>query len=264
MAEILPELRTSVTAFEANRESVYELMGFDRAVLDLALRQLRSLDTRIKKAWAKAFGKDEVKLSPQQSVKKTIQLLANIRKHESLKPRYEQMINQCLVLLVSYVGSAVRDLFRTAVSYAVQEGRRSELLQVEVSTTVDELRDLETPMHEFVADYMTSRSDLSFQDMKSIGRALNKYFGYNQGRDQVIHDIVAGQACRHAIVHSGLEADRRLIRQLRSIKPRSIKPEIELGDQLQFSEEEVRRVGNAMTVYLDRAATGLQNTLAAS
>jgi hypothetical protein len=49
-----------------------------------------------------------------------ISVLRNIKRNESLKAHYQALYNQWLVLLVSYFGSAVRDLFVDAAAAAIR------------------------------------------------------------------------------------------------------------------------------------------------
>ena len=71
-------------------------------------------------------------------------MLERIKQNESLCPYYEAMYNQCLVLLVSYSGSAVRELFIDAAAAAIEAGTRSDLLDAELRITPRLLRESPT------------------------------------------------------------------------------------------------------------------------
>jgi hypothetical protein len=262
-------LSSAVTSFQTNAASVRKLLEFDQLVLEVALRQLRSLEKSTVSQWTRVLKRlgempedsDDPKLSPVLSVKTTIGVMERMHENQSLKPHYEVMINQGIVLLVSYFGSAVRDLSRAGVVQALSQGTHKDILQFKLSASAEELRDLDRPVIEFIADHIVESSDLSFQDMKSIGRIWKDYFGFDHARDSILNDIIAAQACRHAIVHSGLIADNRLIGQLKNATPRSIKPDLALGDRIQFTREEVGRAEAAMTTYIERAAADLDASL---
>ena len=185
-----------LATFGGNLESVRQLMQFDRAVLDIVVALLEKLEDRTKRAWAAAIGEEEAQqLNPRLEVGKTISVVKNIRDHEGLRRRYEAMINQSLVLLVSYFGSAVRDLFRVAVRRSFREGTNEKLMRAAIKTRVADIRGMDDPA-DFVADWFTESSELSFQDMKSIGRALGNYFGIDISRGKRENNIILGQACR--------------------------------------------------------------------
>ncbi len=61
----------------------------------------------------------------------------------------------------------------------------------------------------------------------------------------MFNDITTSHACRHVIVHSGAIVDRRMIGMLRSAQPRTLKPDVQEGERIQFSEEEILMVGSA-------------------
>jgi hypothetical protein len=261
-------LDAALESFKINSRAVRDLLEFDQFLLDVAIKQLRTLETRTRETWThtlKLAGNEQSKnkkeplLNPALSVERTITFLKNIRDHGSLKPHYEVMINQALVLLVSYFGSAVRDLVRYATIEAVRRGASRELLKFEVRTRIEELRDLDRPIQDFLGDHFVESAEVSFQDMKSINRTLKTYFDVDLERDEVVNDIIAGQACRHAIVHSGLTCDSRMVSQLSGAKPRSVKPSVQLGERIQFNPTEVGQVQAAMLTFLTRASAAWKN-----
>jgi len=255
-------LRSVVESFGENCRRVEQLMRFDKVVLDMVLLQLETLDEKTKNAWSKALNTKSLKLNPSLDVKRTIEFVQLIRTNESLKPHYETMINQALVLLVSYFGSAVRDLFITAIWHSVDIGANSVVLNAPVKAKVGDIREMTDP-GAFVADWLAQGSDLSFQDMKSIGRAFEHYFGVSIDRTERENDIVLGQACRHSIVHAGGVVDDQLLRQLRGSSPRTVKPELKRNESLRFAEDEVQTIAVAMQSYLGDVGTSLRNVLKA-
>jgi len=248
-----------VAAFRLNRDAVYGLLNFETAVLDIAISQLETLRDQSQRTWARALNLkvEEHTVPAHLNVQKTIDVLQNIRDHGSLKPRYEVMVNQCVVLLVSYFGAAVKDLFREAVSHALQSRRHKKVLAYELKISADELQGLERPI-EFIADYIGSGSDISFQDMKSIARAMAEFFGVTLEKDEIVNDIILAHACRHAIVHHGMVMDNKLVKQVAGAHPRLLKPEVELGVEIQFSPTEVHEAGRAMSQYVESLATKLE------
>src|ERR1043166_3445495 len=102
----MDELDKIRATFKANLDSVVSLINFDREVQDYAISRVQELHTRLKKG-----GIDNARLNAER----TVEILQNIRRNDSLRPRYEVIFNQALVLLVSHFGSAVGDIFRYAV-----------------------------------------------------------------------------------------------------------------------------------------------------
>jgi hypothetical protein len=114
-------------------------------------------------------------------------------------------------------------------------------------------------LRDALPELLVQSADISFQDMQSIRKAFERYLGLSIERDQVVNDIVLGQACRHVIVHSGGVADDKLIRQLRDAMPREIKTSrISVGDSIQFSEEEVNSVAANMTKYIQKLSSQIE------
>lgn len=155
-----------------------------------------------------------------------------------------------MVLLVSYFGSALGNLFRYAIDKAVEGGDR-RVLSEELNVEVDELLSRGDRLHEVLGDMLILKKDISFQDMKSVSRAFKKYFGIDIEKTPEVNNIILGQACRHAIVHDGGRANARTIRQVVSAKPRSLKPTILENEQIFFSTQEVEELAQDMRLYLE-------------
>ena len=67
-------------------------------------------------------------------------MLENIRTHGSLKPQYEIMITQSVVLLVSHFATAVRSVLRTGLEEALQAGRSEAAQKFEVRARAGDLQ----------------------------------------------------------------------------------------------------------------------------
>jgi hypothetical protein len=238
----------ALEVFELNRRAVFELMKFDELVLGLPIQQLERVAERQRRH----------KLAAPLTVDKPLALLRNVRTNESLKHYFEAMYNQCLVLLVSHFGSAVRALFVDGIRNSLRHGATSGLLREEIRATVAELRRLDGDISDFVAGHLADRKDLSFQDMQSIGRAFKDYLGYRRARDQTTNDIITGQACRNAIVHNGARVDRRLMNQLANAEPRSVRRLLLLDERISFSPDEVEAISKAMSMYLTDVSKGIE------
>jgi hypothetical protein len=237
-----------VRRFRQNVKGVYELMKFDEFVLSIAIGQLRRLGER----------QDTAKITnAQHRPERVIKQLENIKEHQSLKPHYERILNQCLVLLVAYFGSALHDLFIDGASAAFKGNVSEALLKEELKVTVRQLSDMETTLPIFVAEKLVEVKDISFQDMKSIRRAFETYFGLVLERNEAMNDIVVAQACRHVIVHTDGDVDARLTKQVGGSVPRTIKPDLAPGQPLQFTREELVSISRSMLALLRSVASQL-------
>lgn len=221
-------------------------MNFDRDVLDLAIGNLRELRDKLVR---------HHKLdNPQLTAERVIQILERIRTNDSLRARYETIFNQALVLLVSYFGSSVQDLFRRGVREALASQADSQLLRENLRITLRELRDANFDLRDLAPDLLVQSKDISFQDMQSIARAFTDYLGIKIEKNAVVNDIILGQACRHVIVHSGGVADDRLLRQVADAAPRNVKVALSSGEVIQFSDSEVISVAQSMMKYIEGTA----------
>ena len=111
---------------------------------------------------------------------------------------------------------------------------------------------------ESVPDLFILKKDISFQDMQSISRAFEDYVDISLERDQDVNNIIVGQACRNVIVHKGAVIDERLIRQISGAKPRTLKQQLHLGKNVEFTPEEIQVLSASMFLYVNRlcAAVG--------
>jgi len=243
----MPAIR-AVENFETNLRSIEQLVRFDDLLIEMVLGPLERHRERLVKAEI-----TNARLLPDG----LLATLRNIKRSESLKTYYRALYNQWLVLLVSYFGSAVRDLFVDGAAAAIRERKRDPILKESIKAPIEELAEEHEDPAGFLADLLAGSEGLSFQDMQSIGRAFGRYFGADIPRDEVVNDIVLAQACRHAIVHAGGIVDRKMIRQLRDAQPRTLKSKLRLNEALSFEPAEIDRAADAMRTYLDKLAAAI-------
>ena len=220
-------------AFRANVELVYELANFDRLVLGFALSTLDTLQERLKERFE----------NERLLVTNALAVLRQIEGNDSLRPKYQHIFNQCVVLLVSYFSAAVSDIFRESFCRGFDGNLHEKLAEEDLKLSVAELRDLDGAPSDKVADLFILKKDISFQDMQSISRTFARYFDVVVSKDETINDIIVGQASRHVIVHAGSVVDHKMILQVARASPRTLKHDLEEGTPLQFSVEEIRALG---------------------
>ncbi len=124
-----------VTVFSENVAGVHKLMHFDKEVLEHAITGIEALSERLKKHHQLD--------NPHLSADNTLKSLINIHKNDSLRPRYEVIFNQAIVLLVSYFGSAVEDIFKAGIHDMLERESDSNLLKEDIKLSFRELKDVD-------------------------------------------------------------------------------------------------------------------------
>lgn len=229
-----------VEAFDANMASVRRLACFDEELLDVVLVALRNLDERLAKRSD----------NPNHRATKTITLVERIRENDSLSPRYAELLNQCVVLQVSYFTSAMADLVRAFVPILITKGTPRSLLNEELKLTVADLQSINADL----PDFLMRKNNFSFQDMKTTNEALTRLLGVNPPRqgDPVVNNIIVGQACRHAIVHAASLVDQRLLHQVRDASPRNVLTDLHLGQKIRVTNETIDILAQSMSEFINR------------
>ncbi len=239
--------------FKGNVESVRKLVNFDDLIQKVYLDALKRAEEGLKK-----FGGEK---HPSFSVENQIKSISNIRANKSLRPHYEVMLNQCVVLLVSYFASAVEDIFQFSLTRKIQNGQLSKLGTEEIKISLNELEKIDFEVLEHIGEIIVTKKDISFQDMQSIARAFNNYIDYEPEKDKDVNNIILSQACRHSIVHSGGVINSKIARQISTAKPRDLKKDLKEREQLQFNADEIEIVATSMILYIDKLVSALENKL---
>jgi hypothetical protein len=236
-------IRTPVATFQTAVGAVEQLLEFGNVIIDMAVDGLKTLEAQL----------EERNLhSAVQLVKNKATVLSNIKRGDSLRPQYEAMFSQCVVLLVSHFGSAVHDVFRRAVQDALREGLSVPAAAEELKVSWDGIAKTDAPPEALFADLLVAQNDISFQDMQSITRAFKKHLRVAIERDTDTNNIILGQAARHSIVHSGSRIDKRMARQIADAVPRELMKDATLGLPISFTPAQVRMLAESMSRYLDR------------
>jgi hypothetical protein len=237
--------------FKQNVESVYRLMEFDNFLIEFCSGSFSRLVDRLKNA-----GIDNAITA---SANKSLDQLKRVRENESLRSQYAEMFNQSLVLLVSYFGLTIRDLFKACFVVAIKSGELGKLQRHDVKIPLQELQLQGEDFAEKLAEIFVAQKDISFQDMQSISRSFKEYFGYEPARDKNVNNIILAQACRHAIVHSGASVDAKLLKQVNEAKPRDLKLSLTEGQKIQLEPDDIKSIGQSMLIYVNSLCTGLAN-----
>jgi hypothetical protein len=175
----------------------------------------------------------------------------------SLRPQFEAMFNQCVVLLVSYFGSTAHALFRQGVAAALTSGADVPASREELKVSWRGVAQSEGKRETLFANLLIAQHDVSFQDMQSITRSFKNHLGVDLPRSVDINNIILGQAARHVIVHAASVTDARMIRQVAAATPRTLKMAVADAEPIRFSPNEVRKLSTSMKAYLADVADRL-------
>lgn len=238
-----------VEAFRLNAAAVDRLLDFDRVILEVAVSGLRDLEQQL----------DSRHLhSAVPLVRNRATLLENLKATDSLRPQYEAIFNQCVVLLVSYFTSAQHTLFRDAVVAALSLNADVPATSEEVKMAWRTVVQAETDQEEMFAESLIAQHDISFQDMQSVCRAFDKHLQIKVEKTLDVNDIILGHAARHVIAHAAGVVDRKMINQVKGAIPRRLRETLVEGEGIRFSTEEVRSLATSMGNHL----SGLTATVA--
>ncbi|MEZ5472295.1 MAG: hypothetical protein R3E90_10970 [Marinicella sp.] len=238
--------------FKKNVDDINKLMTFDKIILDISLKGLYELKNKLQ-----SFIGDE---NPQLWAQNTITILESLRENESVRPRFQVIFNQSVVLLVSVFASSIADMFRTGICELALKGDSKALKNDDIKVTVEQLLEFDGKFNERLGDLIADKNDLSFQDMKSISRAFKQYFEFNIEKDEDVNNIIMAQASRHVIVHDSARISERMINQVKAAVPRNLKPDI-TGEYLTFSPDEVNIAANSMLNYLKGLKSKIEKRL---
>lgn len=232
--------------FSANCRSIQKLTNLDRTIQTLLQGQLEFMHSRLVKPPYSITDND--KLNGGRS----LELVKTLRRNDSLRWHFQEVTNQAVVLLVSYFASSIHDFFRLCVESYIDAHHESKLLTEDFKTNLSEMKALADDFAGEAADFViTKKQDISFQDMKSIARTFCQYFEIEIPRDEVIVDnIIAAQACRHAIVHNGARASAKTVNQLRAAPNRQIKDGVSRDDRVDISSDELEVIDSSMKSYI--------------
>jgi len=240
---------STVGQFKRNCSAALQLADLDRGLIERAIAEIQERDERLKKARVS---------NPLMLSGNTIKSLRNIRANDSLRSGFQALVDQTVVLLVSYFSSAVGQLFRLGVQSALRGTPSQHLQDLSMKLTVVEIARVGGDLVE-LADLVATTHGISFQDTKSIQRSFNDFFGLELPRDSVTNDVGAGLAFRHVLVHNGGVVDRACTKQLDSMVPRTFRMQTQLNESVHFATGEVEVLANSMQTYVERIGSGLSH-----
>jgi hypothetical protein len=240
--------RKIANTFAENANDVERLIDFDRDVVALMIDSLEGLKKDVPPQIH----------SFKTRIERAVQVIKSIRNNDSLKSKYDTVCNQAVVLLVSHFSSSVGDLFREAVSSALDQDGNEALFSEELKLTFRDIKDRNWNLKASAGDLLIAKKDLTFQDMQSTRRAFADYVDVDIDKDQCANNIILGQAARHVIVHASSRVSERMMKQVSKASPRTLKRNIEFDESLVFSKEEVLELKAEMLNFINKLIVQLE------
>jgi hypothetical protein len=235
--------------FERNLDSVKSVLGMDEELVTFTLTLLKGRQEKLKRLE-----------NPELDLTNAIRMVESIRKGGTLSKRFDVVRNQSVVLLVSYFGSALSDLFRLALKNRAATSTSKKLLDFELKLSIADLQQHDFNLVDAFTDYFVEKSAISFQDMGSTVRSFRDFLEVEIPKGAMMNNIIAAQGFRHVLVHAGARVDRKLVNQLASATPRALKPEIAFGDHIQFQDDEIALLIDEMTRFIGSLVQSLETT----
>lgn len=238
-----------IKEFNDGVDKVRSLLEFDKELLSFCADYLEKMAG----GWEPRFK------AQYQGVQAVIQTLRNSREEERLKPKFQIIANQGVVLLVSYFSAALFNLFRKHVVQALQTGLSEKASQeFEIKVPARRLIEL-TKEHLELGTFIAEKRGYSFQNVEDICTAFEDHFKVPlrdadlKGRIDMIrtrNDVQLALACRNVIVHQGTVIDSRFVRQIRNANPRTLLTNLKSGEPINFSSDEVLFIATEMQKLL--------------
>lgn len=228
-------------ALKKNVAGVRRLINFDRDILDFAINTLTDLQEKLTEQHG-------IK-NPALLARNALHMLKSVRRNDSLRSKYQVIFNQCIVLLVSVFASATSELFRNGINALARTGKSADIKKEELRFTIGELEEVGYDLTESLGRLLAEKKDISFQDMKSIGRAFRDCFAIEIPKDRTVNNIIFAQASRHIIVHDAGKINDRFLRQVSGATPRDINLSPVEDTNIEFSTNEIEQVAESMLIY---------------
>jgi hypothetical protein len=241
-----------LNSFKSQTKKILSIPEFDRDILEPIISSLNELDNDLK-----GQGIDNRKLRPYFA----LTLLNNLYDRGHERAKYKPILNQCVVLLVSYFGSAISDIFQVGINNLVVKPSKlnSKMQKTELKFNLKELADYKFDLKDLIGELLVKKTDISFQDMQSIYRVFDQSFGIKIEWDVKVSNIILSQALRHVIVHNSEVIDEKCLNQLRNAESRTIKKNINLDEKVSFIIDDVTTIATSMVEYSEKLVSMLND-----
>ena len=172
--------------------SIDKLLTFDEFVLDAALKYYKeAIAILVRGGYSESPAVSKLRIGEQS--------LATIKQDKSLRPSYEAIYNQVVVIWVSVLAATLESMFKYLVrkNYPnLPDKKRDRKISLGDLLIFENLK-------EGFADIVLNADDsISFQDIGSIQRTFKEYFDIPFDDGPHFDNVAFAIMARHAIVHN--------------------------------------------------------------
>ncbi|TVL96433.1 MAG: hypothetical protein CV087_23765 [Candidatus Brocadia sp. WS118] len=178
------KIQNAIAKFELQISSVFKIIEFDKEYLEIVVRQLEEHKEKLIRLG--------ITTNPMHHPTAQIEFLKSLIKSGPKQSKYQPVYNQCLVLLVSYFASAVNSILNEGLNHYLNNNDTlpDNIANQEFKLSLRELQDLQFDLSEEIGSVIVRKSDISFQDMKSIKRAFEQFLGITIQKDENVDNII--------------------------------------------------------------------------
>lgn len=223
---------------------IANMEGVNQELIEIFKNNLITIETDIKATGQ--FGGLLKKIETQKKVLDEVKFLPQ------LKPKYEILREQSVVLMVGVFEVFISDIFREIANhdpgyFVWPEKDKKISIGIESFTPTFTLGDA-------IIAHLANKQ-FSFQDLKSILRATKDYLGVEfDVPDDIRKNIIFGTSCRHIIVHNISIVDRQFLLQTRELKNLNYKE----GNKIELEDNDIKNIKGAITSFADELVQLLQ------
>ena len=236
-------------AFQSNVDSVARLSEFDEMVIGIAIKALTKT-----RDWLVDHQIDNPLILPDNALTQ----LQNIHENQSLQIYYQNMYNQCIVLLVAYFTSTLSDLFIANMSNFMRL-KPEKMPKEDLKLSLRDIANMNFDLSEHIGELLVKKKEISFQDMQSTCKTFKKYLDIQIEKNAALQNIIFAQAARHIIVHNGGIINSSFSSQIRETKLRTIKKDATLEGKISFTPEEITAIGEDMVKFVSGLVTSIDS-----
>lgn len=241
-----------VVTLDRSVDAVRQMARFDRLVLST----VESLLVTVDKAHDAAGFQN-----PKHRVKHVIKAVQSIQENQSLAPKYQEMYNQCAVLLTSHLTAGLTEALRIGLAACLERDRPIPLTD-KLRVTAEDLRQAHADTSFGIADLILAKTDYTLQDMKSTRRAFSELLGLELDESVDMHNVVVLQNARHKIVHDGALATREFMRAT-AVARDAMSLDLVLieGEKIRFGASTVDQAADSVSVFVRATVAAIPRVL---
>lgn len=249
------KIQNVIAKFELQISSVFKIIEFDKEYLEIVIGQLEEHKEKLIRLGIQ---------NPMHHPTAQIKFLESLIKSGPRQSKYQPVYNQCLVLLVSYFASAVNSILNEGLNHYLNnsDSLPDDVANLEFKLSLRELQTLQFDLSEEIGKIIIRKSDISFQDMKSIARVFEQFLGITIQKDEDVDNIITAQALRHVIVHNSEIINTKCINQLANASNRKFITNIELNKKVIIDTNDLNIVKASMLKYVNNLLGSIKNKFA--